>query len=181
MGFIKNFLNKRKANRLQSEAIDSEFDDRWADAAKDYAAEASLEMENELIFADDCLDSAKNWIKAGNREEALNQGRRALQGYMLGDWLKSDQDGEYLKTLTDLVGDLKRAGYAAEADALLTDINNALRSLGEKPVSLIVMTDENRFPADCPHCGATITYTGNLDTINCPFCNGVVHALDHPK
>jgi len=97
---------------------------------------------------------------------------------MLDDWLIDDEDGEYLKELTDLVGDMRRAEHMTEADAFLTDINNALRKLGLRPVSLLVMSDENRFPADCPHCGAAITYTGNLDTINCPFCNGVVHALD---
>lgn len=177
MGFIDRFLRKRKANKLQAEAIDDRFAHRYPKAAQEYAAEASLEMDNELIFADDCLDSAKNWIRARNREEALNQGRRALQGYLLGDWLKDEDDGKYLKTLTDLVSDLRTADMAAEADSLLTDINNALRSLGQKPVSLFVMSDENHFPSECPHCGAAITYRGNLDAFNCPFCSGVIHAM----
>ena len=181
MGIFSKFFNKKKGRHLQSEAIHFETEHEYAKAAQAFADEAGTALnDNELIFADDCIDSAKNWLKAGNAEEALNQARRALQGFMLDNWLKDDEDGEYLKELTDLVGDMRRAGCMSEADAFLTDINNALRSLGLKPVSLLVMSDANRFPEDCPHCGAAITYTGNLDTINCPFCNGVVHALD-PK
>jgi len=179
MGIFSNLFKKQKGHRLQSEAIHFETEHEYAKAAQAYAEEAGTALnDNELIFADDCIDSAKNWLKAGNGEEALNQARRALQGFMLDDWLKDDEDGEYLKELTDLVGDIRRAGHITEADAFLTDINNALRKLGLKPVSVLVMSDANRFPDDCPHCGAAITYSGNLDTINCPFCSGVIHALD---
>jgi hypothetical protein len=178
MGIFSKLFRKRKERVKRDSAIAYEMKHDYATAAKEYASRASLELDdNELIFADDCLDSAKDWIKAGNREEALNEARRALQGFMLDDWLKDDDDGEYLKELTDMVGDLRRAGFNHEADAFLTDINNALIKLGQKPVSLLVMSDENPFPADCPYCGAAITYRGNLDSVNCPFCGGVVHAV----
>jgi hypothetical protein len=180
MGFLAKIFKKQKIRSKRDAAVAFETEHNYEAAAKEYASRASLELEdNELIFADDCLDSAKNWIKAGNREEALNEARRALQGYMLDDWLKDDDekaDEEYLKNLTDMVGDLRRAGFNAEADAFLTDINNALAKIGLKPVSLLVMSEENTFPADCPHCGAAVTYRGNLDSINCPFCGGVINA-----
>lgn len=178
MGIFAKVFKKHKKRSKRDAAIAFEMEHNYEAAAKEYADRASLDLEdNELIFADDCLDSAKNWIKAGNREEALNEARRALQGFMLDDWLKDDDDGEYLKELTDMVGDLRRAGFAAESDAFLTDINNALLKLDMKPVSLLVMSEENRFPPDCPHCGAAITYRGNLDSISCPFCGGIVNAL----
>ena len=98
---------------------------------------------------------------------------------MLDDWLRedADDDGEYLKELTDMVGDIYRHGHPTEADAFLSDINKALVSLGLKPVTLLVMTTENKFPADCPHCGAAVTYKGNLDSIDCPFCGGTIDAV----
>ena len=178
MGVFGKFFRKRKADHKENDAIGYETEHKYDQAAKAWAERASAELtDNELIFADDCLDSSKDWIKAGNIEEALNQARRALQGFMLDDWLKDDEDGEYLKELTDTVALMKKSGYDKEADLFLTDINNALRSIDVKPVSLLVMSDENRFPADCPHCGAAISYTGNLDTINCPFCAGAIRAI----
>jgi hypothetical protein len=180
MGVFGKFLRSKKARHKENVAMAYERQHKYEEAAKAWAERASNDLDdNELIFADDCLDSCKNWIKAGNIEEALNQARRALQGFMLDDWLKEDaeDDGEYLKELTDTVGLMKRAGHDKEADLFLTDINNALRKIGLKPVSLLVMTDENRFPSECPHCSAAITYTGNLDTINCPFCGGIIHSL----
>jgi len=178
MGVFGKFFRKRKAIQKENDAIGYETEHKYDEAAKAWAERASAELtDNELIFADDCLDSCKDWIKAGNIEEALNQARRSLQGFMLDDWLKDDEDGEYLKELTDTVALMKKAGHDKEADLFLTDINNALRSIDVKPVSLLVLSDENRFPADCPHCGAAISYIGNLDTINCPFCAGVIHAI----
>jgi hypothetical protein len=178
MGIFGKLFRNHKAHSKRDAAIAYEMQHNYEAAAKEYADRASLELDdNELIFADDCLDSAKDWIKAGNRDEALNEARRALQGFMLDDWLKDDDDGEYLKELTDFVGDLRRAGFLTESDAFLSDINNALVKIGLKPVSLLVMSDENRFPADCPHCGAGVTYRGNLDSINCPFCGGVINAV----
>ena len=180
MGLFGKFFRKREGAHYRNKGMDYEREHNYAEAAKAYAEEAGTALnDNELIFADDCLDAASNWLKAGNIEEALNQARRALQGFMLDDWLKedADDDGEYLKELTDMVGDMRRAGHPAESDAFLSDINKALVSLGLKPVTLVVMTTENKFPADCPHCGAAITYTGNLESINCPFCGGVVNKL----
>jgi hypothetical protein len=178
MGMFGKFFRKRKADHKENVAIGYETEHKYDEAAKAWAERASTELaDNELIFADDCLDSCKNWIKAGNIEDALNQARRALQGFMLDDWLKDDEDGEYLKELTDTVALMKKSGHDKEADLFLTDINNALRSIDVKPVSLLVMSNENRFPADCPHCGAAISYSGNLDTVNCPFCGGVIHAI----
>jgi hypothetical protein len=178
MGVFGKFFRKRKADQKENDAIGYETEHKYDEAAKAWAERASSELnDNELIFADDCLDSCKDWIKAGNIEEALNQARRALQGFMLDDWLKDDEDGEYLNELTDTVALMKKAGHNKEADLFLTDINNALRSIDVKPVSLVVMSDENRFPADCPHCGAAISYMGNLDAINCPFCGGVIHSI----
>src|SRR5690242_17550419 len=103
MGLFGKFLKKRKDSKDLRQAIDFESEHNYAAAATAYAERAKLNLngskdDNELIFADDCIDSFKDWIKAGNREEALNQARRALQGYLLGDWLAEDDDGddEYL-------------------------------------------------------------------------------------
>ena len=178
MGVLDKFFRKRRASHLQNVAMDHELKHEYTEAAEAYAKEASVALaDNELIFADDCIYSFNNWLKAGNIDEALNQARRALQGFMLSDWLKRDDDGEYLKELTDMVGDMQRAGHSKEADLFLTDINNALRSLDMKPVSLMVMSGDRRYPDACPHCGATMSYHGNLEEINGAFCNGVVHAI----
>jgi len=180
MGFLDKLFRKRRADHKRDEAIDFEIGHEYADAAQAYAKRASIDLpHNELMFADDCLSSAIDWIKAGNADEALGEARRALQGYLLGDWLKKDEDddGEYLKSLTDMVAALRQAGYTKESDAFLSDINNALIKIGEKPISVMVMGTENRFPNACPHCGADVSYRGNLDEINCPFCGGAIHAL----
>src|SRR6476646_6769542 len=127
MGLFGKFFRKREGAHYRNKGMDYEREHNYAEAAKAYAEEAGTALnDNELIFADDCLDAASNWLKAGNIEEALNQARRALQGFMLDDWLKedADDDGEYLKELTDTVGLMKRAGHDKEADLFLTDINN---------------------------------------------------------
>jgi len=184
MGLFAKFLKKRKDSKNLRQAIDFESNHNYAAAAQVYAERAKLNLDgskddNELIFADDCISSFKNWIKAGNREEALNEARRALQGYLLGDWLAEDgdDDGENLKSLKDLIDDLREAGYTSEADAFLGDVNNALVKLGRKPLSVVIVTAEYRFPDTCAHCGGVITYRGHLDEIDCPFCSGRVRAL----
>ena len=184
MSLFGKWFRKRKTDAELKRAIDLEYDHNFAEAAQVYAERAKLNLsggddDNELIFADNCISSFKDWIKAGNREEALNEARRALQGYLLGDWLtaESDDDGENLKSLKDMISDLREAGYAAEADAFLSDVNNALVKLGREPLSVMVIATEFRFPDTCTHCGGAITYRGHLDEIDCPFCNGRVHAL----
>ena len=180
MGILGKFFRGRRADKEQRKAIDLEYEHKYAEAAQVYAERAKLDLpDNELIFADDCIDSFKNWIKAGDRDEALNEARRALQGYLLGDWLTedTDDDGEYLKSLEGMVGDLRQAGFLPEADAFLRDVNNALVKLGRQPISVMVVETEYRFPDTCPHCGGMICYRGHLDEIDCPFCGGHVHAL----
>ncbi|HYJ92611.1 MAG TPA: hypothetical protein VEV84_14980 [Pyrinomonadaceae bacterium] len=180
MGIFGKLFRSHRTDKQRRKAIDLEFEHKYAEAAQAYAERAKLDLpDNELIFADDCIDSFKNWIKARNSEEALNEARRALQGYLLGDWLseEKDDDNENLKSLQEMVSDLRAAGFLKESDAFLNDINNALRSLGLKPISILVISEENHFPPECPHCGGTITYRGSLDTINCPFCGGVIDKL----
>jgi len=177
------YFQKRRANSELKEAVDLESAHEYQEAAQVWAERAKFkhngEDENELLFADNCISSFKDWIKAGNAEEALNQARRALQGYLIGDWLQpeNDDDGENLTSLRDMVTDLRQAGYLKEADAFLTDINNALVKLGQQPISVVLVSTEYSYPDTCPHCGAVITYRGHLEQIACPFCGGVIHAL----
>lgn len=180
---FEKYFQKRRADKELREAVDLESEHKYQQAAEVWAERAKLkhdgEDENELLFADDCISSFKDWIKAGNGEEALNQARRALQGYLVGDWLdpENDDEGENITSLKNMVADLRQAGFLKEADALLGDINNALQKLGQQPMSVMVVTTEYRFPDSCPHCGGSIDYCGHLDEIACPFCNGRVHAL----
>jgi len=183
MGLLKRWFRNRKTDAQLKQAIDLEYDHKYAEAAQVYAERAHLdpndEDDNELIFADNCISSFKDWIKAGKADEALNQARRALQGYVVGDWLKpdSDDDGENLASLREMIADLRQAGHLKESDAFLTDVNNALAKIGQPPLSAIVASAEYHFPDICPHCGGAITYRGHLDEIDCPFCNGRLHAL----
>ena len=183
MGLFKKWFRNRKNDAQLKRAIDLEYDHKYAEAAQVYAERAKLDPDdkddNELIFADNCISSFKDWIKAGKADEALNQARRALQGYVVGDWLKpdSDDDGENIASLREMVADLRQAGYMKESDAFLTDVNKALAKLGQPPLSTIVASAEYRFPDTCPHCGGVITYCGHLDEIPCPFCGGVVRAI----
>ena len=175
MRLFDKFRRNIKSNRLSSAAAEAEAEHKYIEAAEDRSEEAKLALpDNELIFADECLYASKDYLLAGNPEEALNQARRALQGYMLSDWLK---DEDYLKDLTDMVGQFHSHGYVKQSEELLADINKAIVSLGEKPVTLTVMGAENTFPDICPHCGGSINYRGPLEQIPCPFCAGTIHAL----
>src|SRR5262249_46892806 len=98
MGLFDKFRRNRNSNKLGTIASKAEAEHRYADAAEARAEEAKQALpDNELIFADDCIYAFKDYLLAGNPAEALNQARRALQGYMLSDWLK---DEDYLKEVT---------------------------------------------------------------------------------
>jgi len=177
MGWIQKMIRKLKSNRLGIAARQFKYDDKFADAAETYAQQADIDLPaNELIFADECKYAFEMWMKAGNPQKALEQARRALNGYSRGHWLKGENP--YIDNLTEMVGDLRKADRVDEADAFLSDINKYLISIGEQPVIVTLSGKQRSYPEACPHCGGTISYHGMLDEITCPFCNGVVHALD---
>jgi len=175
------FRRKPSAAKLiDREAIDLEEKGDFLTAAETRAKQASLdyaETDNELILADDCVDAAKDFIKAGDAPQALDQARRALQAYMLDDWLAKDSDEEYLHDLIDIVSCMHDGGHLNEAIEFLNDINAALAKFGREPVAVAVLGTLYRFPDVCPHCGAALHATGVTDEIECPYCAGCVHAV----
>lgn len=176
MSWIQKLIRHYKSNKLGNAARNLKFADKFAAAAETYERQADLDLpNNELIYADECKYAFEMWMKAGNYEKALEQARRALHGYTLGDWLKGENS--YIDNLTEMVGDMRKADRVDEADAFLNDINKYLASIGEQPVVVTLSGKQRSFPDSCPHCGGTISYHGTLEEITCPFCNGVIHAL----
>jgi hypothetical protein len=184
MGFFSKHKEQSEASSLSHKAIDLEVDGKFAEAAAAYAREATLDYEangNELIFAGDCINAFKNYLRVGDINDALGQARRALQGYEMGDWLSEGNDEEYLNELTGMVSQMRSARYRSEAEAFLADVNAALAKLGRPAITVTMITiggGEYRFPDDCPHCGAAL-HAPDLDPeYTCPFCRGTVHAID---
>lgn len=176
MGWIQKMISNWKSNTLGSRARRFQYDDRFAEAAEAYAQQADVDLpDNELIYADECKYSFDMWLKAKNPQKALEQARRSLHGYTLGDWLKGENS--YIDDLTGMVGDLRKADYVDEADAFLTDINNYLASIGEEPLIVTFAGKQQAYPAVCPHCGGAVSYHGTLEEISCQYCGDVIHAL----
>jgi hypothetical protein len=176
MGSIQEFIRERKADRLGNFARNLKYKGKFAEAARVYEQQAAIAIQdNELIYSSDCEDAFEMWMKAGDVRNALEQARNALHGYTVRDWLKGEN--AYIDRLLKMVNDLYRTDHADEADLFLSDINKYLGSIGEDPVTVTVIGKQHRFPDLCPHCGGAITYHGNLEETECPFCQGVVHAL----
>ncbi|MFL6373355.1 MAG: hypothetical protein ACJ73D_01690 [Pyrinomonadaceae bacterium] len=182
MGLFGKYRKGKELDGLRHDAIHRESGHDYVGAAEDWAKRASVELaanDNELIFADDCISACKDYLKARDGANALAQARRALQGYELGDWLSGEDDDsdEYLQELTNVIAVMREAGYPAEADAFLSDVNAALAKYGRSPLMVSVVAGGYRFPNACPHCGATIQGTGVDQKMFCPFCGGEVDAL----
>lgn len=176
MAWFQKMSRHWRSRIAGNKASDLKFSGQYEKAAEAFAEQADIDLpENELIFADECRYSFDMWMKAGNAEKALEQGRRALSGYEKGDWLKGDND--YIDDLTYMVGELQKADHVDEADTLLTDINNYLVSIGEQRVEVALVGKQQNFPPACPSCGGTIGYHGTLKEISCPFCGAVVRSI----
>jgi|GEM_PF-6070531 len=180
MGIFKRMRDRVRRNDLSNAAIQAKIAGNFRLAAETYAAEADYYIDdNKLIFADCCINSAENWIADGNGENALGQARRALQGYKIEHWLTDDNyREEYEKNITDLVQKMSDGGFAAQSDALLSDLNDFLVKNGAKPLNVCVYTTGRPFPDQCSSCGGKISYSGNLDVITCPYCGKNVHCLN---
>lgn len=176
MGSVQKFIRERQADRLGDRARDLKYSDRFAEAAALYTEQAEIALEdNELIAADAYEDAFEMWMKAGDFANALKSAEATLHCYTLGDWLKGEND--YIDGLLKMVNSLHTADQVDEADQLLNKINDYLRTIDEKPITITVIGTEHKFPAKCPECGAAITYHGLKSETSCPYCNCVVQAL----
>jgi hypothetical protein len=86
-GFFQKFFRGRRRNKAWDEAYELKKAGRYAEAAAVYDRIATESLGyNELIYADDCHDAFKLWLKANNPDKAMGEARNALQVLTDAGW-----------------------------------------------------------------------------------------------
>lgn len=180
MSGIQKYIRERKSDRLFDDALELKSRGLFAEAAEVHMRRAELALnENALIYSANSRDAFEMWLKAGRVDKALEQARNSLKGYTMGDWLKGEN--RFIDELLKMVRKLYRTDHYDEADALFSEINEYLTSIGEDLVEVTVWRKGNKFPPECQNCGGQITYRGNRDETQCPFCKTLIGAIDQNK
>jgi hypothetical protein len=125
MGFFTNFKRNHRRNKAWNEAYRYRDAGNFAEAAKVWERLAPEALEyNELIYADDCRDAFKLWLKARDPESALRNARNALRVISDSGWItKSDHT---VDDICNMVGELYGAGDATAAEIFGNEINAEL-------------------------------------------------------
>ena len=172
MGFFANFKRSRHRSKAWDQAYGFRKAGRFAEAAKVCERIASESLQyNELIYADDCHDAFKDWLKAANPENALQNARNALRVIGTSDWMLEMDDT--LGKICSTVGELYGAGYAAAAELFANEIN---AELARHKLPPRFETKHGKFPVNCPQCGGNLPFTYSDISVTCPFCNSVIAA-----
>jgi hypothetical protein len=170
--WFREYLRDRRRSKSWSEAYDLARAGKYAEAADIYAGRAAESLKyNELIYASDCQDAFKMWIKAKNVERALEEARNALRVLSDTGWLSKSDDS--VEKLSGLAGELYVAGYAAEAESFLREINEQLAAHGLPHASA---PEGAKLPTACPHCGGLLSPPRGETEVTCSYCGSVIRA-----
>jgi LSD1 subclass zinc finger protein len=169
--FEKKSVDEKLISKLDDQAHDLIAEERYAEAAEIYR-QAALEYLkfNQLIYADYCHKGFLLWLKAGNREAALQQAQIEFHIMETGGWLKRSID-EVL-SLQEIISKLQEAGHNGEAETFRQQLNNDLAEFG----LMLRPPDNPKLPSICPTCGAALQSAPGASQIQCSFCGLVVHA-----
>jgi hypothetical protein len=172
MGLFNNFKRNRHRSKAWDEAYAYRKAGKFAEAAKvcERIAAESLQY-NELIYAGDCHDAFKDWLKAADPENAMRTARDALRVIGSSDWMIEMDDTR--DDICRIVGEFYEAGYGAAADLFANEIN---AELARHQLPPRFETKHGKFPAACPQCGGNLPFTYSDVSVTCPFCNSVIAA-----
>jgi len=112
-------------------------------------------------------DAFRMWIKAGDIDKALQQGRDMLRILDEAGWL--DKSSSTLDDLSQMVGELYVAGYTTQADTFSKEINERLaaRGLSIQPIPTPVAPNQGKLPTICPQCGGTLPNANGKEDVTC--------------
>jgi hypothetical protein len=186
--FIQEYLDQRKCDKIWNETYKLKQQEKYAEAAEVYAAFAleRLKLSNlgygELSYCSYCKYAFEMWLKAGNPQKMLEEGRNVLRVYSNNDgkWLKYSA-GKNVEDLITMIVQIHGAGFAAEAEILSKEINEQLEKY-EMPMRCSVAAAPvrgNVFPSLCPQCGGKIPKTENRNTVECLYCETVIYAKNN--
>ena len=166
--WFREYLRDRRRSKSWREAYDLAQAGRYAEAADVYARRAAEALEyNELIYASDCHDAFKMWIKANEIGRALEEARKALRVLSDTGWLSKSDDS--VEKLRGLAGELYVAGYAAEAETFLSEIKEESAAHGSAPAG-------GKLPAACPQCGGLLSAARGEAEVTCAYCGSTIRA-----
>ncbi len=172
MGVFTNFKRNRHRRKAWREAYAYRRAGKFAEAAKvgERIAADSLKY-NELIYADDCHDAFKDWLKAANPDQAMQNARDALRVIGTSDWMLERDDS--MASFCNMVGEFVGAGYSTAAELFANEIN---AELARHKMAPRFETKHGKFPAACPQCGGNLPFTYSDVSVTCPFCKSVIGA-----
>ena len=167
--FKSKGVNKHEVEALEAEASKLEAHGQYAQAAGNYArvAEAYLD-DNVLIHARYCHEAFRMWLKAKDAPSALEQAQAVLRVLDDTGWLKKSM--EEVLGLTQMIDEMKTAGYGAEAGTFAGELNEKLGELG----LMLRPAPTPHATTPCPSCGAPLPTSSAGNEVKCPFCGYVL-------
>src|SRR5438270_10301885 len=109
MAFIQDYLRDLHRKHAREEADRFLREGKYAEAAGVYQRMAEeILPHNELIYASDCHDAFRMWLRAKRSAEAVEPARSALRVLSDTDWLGNSSDA--VDDLCQMVTELHAAG-----------------------------------------------------------------------
>ena len=177
--WFQRFLREKRHWKAWSKAYDLAHDGKHAEAAGAFAGLATQMLQaGEIHYHTTyCHDAFQEWIKAKNPEYALHEARKGLRA--LSDACRLSGPDKYslqnsVEQLSTMVGELYMAGYAAEADKFLREVNECLAANG---LPHILASGDSKFPTACPQCGGSLSLLRGDERVPCAYCGSVIRAV----
>ncbi|MBI3243333.1 MAG: hypothetical protein HYZ49_13670 [Chloroflexi bacterium] len=164
-------------------------------------ARAMLDEANRLFDAGEYAEAAHSLSQLAEMAQANNLPRRAIQLHIRAAeaHLKSNQAAgavehgraalamliqaggqrRALKLAPQIVGELRAAGFSAEATAFEKEINERLAGLGLTLASTPAAPQprpRRSLASHCSQCGAQLRWTDDADEVECEYCGTIARA-----
>jgi hypothetical protein len=162
------------------DAVDLYDSGQYADAAERFAhlAEMAQNFNRPRRTVQLRMRACDAWLKAKQPANAVRHARTAIGMVAGAGRLKAAAN-----IARQVIGDLRAAGYASEANTLTKEINDRLAahglSLTQSPAveqSPESASPQLKFPAACPQCGGRLPRSFGEDEIECDYCGTVIRA-----
>jgi tetratricopeptide (TPR) repeat protein len=149
---------------------------QYAEAADSLSQLAGMAQTNDLPRRAIQLHirAAEAYLKSGQAARAVEHGRAALA--MLA---QAGQHRRALKLAPQFVGELRAAGFTAEAAAFEKEINERLAGLGLTLTPTLVAPQPSplrNLATHCSQCSAQLRWTDDADEVECEYCGTIARA-----
>ncbi len=118
------------------------------------------------------IRAAEAYLKSGQAAGAVEHGRSALALLV-----QAGGHRRALKLTPQIVGELRAAGFTAEAAAFEKEINERLAGLGLAPTSTPAAAPQPKprrnLASHCSQCGAQLRWTDDADEVECEYCGTI--------